>query len=197
MEIKTSEQNENQVEIQSPIHKEVIHITKDDLYKFNIYLAGLNKNLGMLVGGIFILAFGIYGLFKDGIEALWMNILLCLMGVLGILFALVFYKLLVKRKIRKLNLTDLEDVEVTLSEKGVLYKFADETLNEGKEFYPFVWTEISRAVVTNEYIYIHMIDRRTVILINVRDIKNQEFISYLKEKLLPLKRYFDKTKVGK
>ncbi|MFR7881988.1 MAG: hypothetical protein ACLU5J_11335 [Christensenellales bacterium] len=31
--------------------KEVIHITKDDLYRFNLYLASLNKNLGMVVGG--------------------------------------------------------------------------------------------------------------------------------------------------
>jgi len=37
-----------------------------------------------------------------------------------------------------------------------------------------------------------MIDRRTVILITVKDIQNEEFIVYLKDKLMPLKRYFDK-----
>ena len=46
MEInQIKEKDENKKEI-----KEVIHITKDDLYRFNLYLASLNKNLGMVVG---------------------------------------------------------------------------------------------------------------------------------------------------
>ena len=50
MEInQIKEKDENKKEI-----KEVIHITKDDLYRFNLYLASLNKNLGMVVGGIVI-----------------------------------------------------------------------------------------------------------------------------------------------
>lgn len=193
MEInQIKEKDENKKEI-----KEVIHITKDDLYRFNLYLASLNKNLGMVVGGIVILFFGIYGIFTDDLNVLWMNILLCVMGIIGLLFAFVFYKILVKHKIKKLDLQDLDDVEVTLNEDGILYKFRDEVLNEGKEFYPFAWKEISRAIVTNDYIYIHMIDRRTVILITVKDIQNEEFIVYLKDKLMPLKRYFVKDKVGK
>ncbi len=188
MEInQIKEKDENKKEI-----KEVIHITKDDLYRFNLYLASLNKNLGMVVGGIVILFFGIYGIFTDDLNVLWMNILLCVMGIIGLLFAFVFYKILVKHKIKKLDLQDLDDVEVTLNEDGILYKFRDEVLNEGKEFYPFAWKEISRAIVTNDYIYIHMIDRRTVILITVKYIQNEEFIVYLKDKLMPLKRYFDK-----
>ena len=146
----------------------------------------------MVVGGIVILFFGIYGIFTDDLNVLWMNILLCVMGIIGLLFAFVFYKILVKHKIKKLDLKDVDDVEVTLNEDGILYKFRDEVLNEGKEFYPFAWKEISRAIVTNDYIYIHMIDRRTVILITVKDIQNEEFIVYLKDKLMPLKRYFDK-----
>lgn len=193
MEInQIKEKDENKKEI-----KEVIHITKDDLYRFNLYLASLNKNLGMVVGGIVILFFGIYGIFTDDLNVLWMNILLCVMGIIGLLFAFVFYKILVKHKINKLDLQDLDDVEVTLNEDGILYKFRDEVLNEGKEFYPFAWKEISRAIVTNDYIYIHMIDRRTVILITVKYIQNEEFIVYLKDKLMPLKRYLIKDKVGK
>lgn len=184
-EIKEKDENKKEI-------KEIIHITKDDLYHFNLYLSSLNKNLGIVVGGIVILFFGIYGIFTDELSVLWMNILLCIMGIVGILFAFVFYKILVKHKIKKLDLKDLDDVEVTLNEDGILYKFHDEVLNEGKEFYPFAWKEVSRAVVTNDYIYIHMIDRRTVILITTKDIQNEEFIEYLKEKLIPLKRYFDK-----
>ena len=126
MEInQIKEKDENKKEI-----KEVIHITKDDLYRFNLYLASLNKNLGMVVGGIVILFFGIYGIFTDDLNVLWMNILLCVMGIIGLLFAFVFYKILVKHKIKKLDLQDLDDVEVTLNEDGILYKFRDEVLNE-------------------------------------------------------------------
>ena len=116
MEInQIKEKDENKKEI-----KEVIHITKDDLYRFNLYLASLNKNLGMVVGGIVILFFGIYGIFTDDLNVLWMNILLCVMGIIGLLFAFVFYKILVKHKIKKLDLQDLDDVEVTLNEDGIL-----------------------------------------------------------------------------
>ena len=54
-EIKEKDENKKEI-------KEIIHITKDDLYHFNLYLSSLNKNLGMVVGGIVILFFGIYGI---------------------------------------------------------------------------------------------------------------------------------------
>ena len=41
-EIKEKDENKKEI-------KEIIHITKDDLYHFNLYLSSLNKNLGMVV----------------------------------------------------------------------------------------------------------------------------------------------------
>lgn len=172
--------------------KQVINIKKDDLYNFNLYLASLNKNLGVLMGGTIIFIFGLYGIFNDGKEALFVNIFICILGLLSYLFVFVISKLIIKRKIKKLNLEDMPAVEVTLNDDGILYKFKDEVNNEGKEFYPFAWKEVSRAVVTNDYLYIHMIDRRTVLLIIMKDIDNNEFIDYIKDKLLPVKRYYDK-----
>lgn len=172
--------------------KQVINIKRDDLYNFNIYLASLNKNLGLLLGGTIILIFGIYGLFNDGSENIPINIVICILGLMSYLFVFVISKLIIKKKIMKLNLDDMPPVEVILSEDGILYKFKDEVNNEGKEFLPFKWNEISRAIVTKEYIYIHMIDHRTVLLITRRDLETDEFIEYMKNKLLPVKRFFEK-----
>lgn len=173
-------------------YKEIINIKKDDLYKFNLYLASLHKNLGVLLGGTIIFIFGLYGIFNDGNDALAVNIFICFLGLLSYLFVFVISKMIIKRRINKLDLTDMPPVEVTLSDEGVLYKFRDEIDNNGHNFYPFAWKEISRVVVTKDYLYMHMIDHRTVLLITLRDIDDNNFIEYIKEQLLPLKRYFDK-----
>lgn len=172
--------------------KQVVNIKRDDLYNFNLYLASLNKNFGLLLGGTIILIFGIYGLFNDGKENIPVNIVICLLGLMSYLFVFVISKIILKKKIMKLNLDDMPPVEVTLSDEGILYKFRDEVNNEGKVFNPFKWNEVSRVVLTNEYIYIHLIDHRTVLLVTTRDLESDEFIEYIKDKTLTNKRFFDK-----
>ena len=56
--------------------KEVLNIKRDDIYNFNIYLASLNKNLGMVFAGSIIVLLGIYGVIFDGQDALLLNILI-------------------------------------------------------------------------------------------------------------------------
>lgn len=176
--------------------KEILNIKKEDLYNFNIYLASLNKNLGTLVVATFVIVLGIYGICTESKEKILFNAFYCILGILGYLYVFVFMKLIIKNKINKLKLEDLPPVEITLNSNGILYKFYDEQENEGKEFYPFSFKEVSRAVITNDYIYIHMIDKRTVLLVPMKDLKSDSVIEYLKEKLSPEKRYFDKRKVN-
>ena len=175
---------------------EINNIKKDDLYKYNYYLASLNKNLGMLIASLFILGFGIYGIIADEKDAkhLVVNSLFIALGVLGILLVFVFSKLIIKKKVDKLKLEDLEPVEVTLSKEGILYKFVNEAQNEGQTIQPFTWNEVSRVVLKDEYIYIHMVDHVNVLLITRRDLTNPDFIKCLEDMLAPKKRFFDKTK---
>ena len=185
-------QNEQKKEV-----KEILYIKKQDLYNFNLYLASLNKNYGTLLVATFVIFLGVYGIITGPKEDLVMNILFCAFGVFGYVYVLLLMKFVIRNKINKLKIEDLEPVELTINEDGVLYKFADEKNNEGKEFYPFSWKEISRAVVVDDYIYLHMIDHRTVILITRKDLRNNDTIQYLQLKLEPMKRFFDKRKASK
>lgn len=185
-------QNEQKKEV-----KEILYIKKQDLYNFNLYLASLNKNYGTLLVATFVIFLGVYGIITGPKEDLVMNILFCAFGVFGYVYVLLLMKFVIRNKINKLKIEDLEPVELTINEDGVLYKFADEKNNEGKEFYPFSWKEISRAVIVDDYIYLHMIDHRTVILITRKDLRNNDTIQYLQLKLEPMKRFFDKRKASK
>lgn len=176
---------ENKIELieEKESYSEIVNIKKEDLYNFNMYLAGMHKNFGLLVGGTFIFGIGVWGLINDGPEALLVNIVICLLGLMSYFFVFVVSKLMVKRKIKALKLEDMPPVEITLSDEGVLYKFENEENNQGHTFYPFSWKEVLKCVMNKDYLFIHMIDRRTVLLVTLRDIKSKNFLDYLEKKL--------------
>lgn len=173
----------------------VQHLKREDLITFNMYLATLSKNIGTLILGTFCIFFGIYGLCTEGInQHLVYNILFIVLGVVSILFSLVFSKWIAKAKIMKKNLQDLEPIYVQLSEDGLLYCFQTELDDATKMVDAIPWSYITKAIVKKDYIYIHLVDKTVVLLIKKSDIQNDAFIPYLKEKLLPLKRYIESKK---
>ncbi len=172
--------------------REILYIKKEDMRKFNLYLASLNKNLGMVLAGSVIAILGIYGLFTSGKEDLFINILTIVLGVVGLLFPLFFNKLIFTTKINKMEFEDLEPVEVVVSKEGMLYRFVSE--KDSQEFLPYKWTEMLRAVEKDNYLYIHLSDRRSVIIITLDDLENPEFLEFIKRELIPLKRYLVRKK---
>ena len=87
---------------------------------------------------------------------------------------------------------DMPPIEVTANDEGILYKYIE---NENqKEYLPYRWNEVLRVVKTNDYIYIHLIDRRSIMLIPLRDLKNDKLLDFLKEKYIPLKKYIERNK---
>lgn len=172
--------------------KEVLNIKRDDIYNFNLYLASLNKNLGMVFAGSIIVLLGIYGVMFDGQDALLLNILIIVVGLIGIALPFVLNKYIIRRKIRKIDFEDLPPVEVTLNEEGILYRYINE--KDAKDLLPFAWSEILRAVEKDDYIYIHLMDKRSIMIITLKDVNEEAFKAYLKEKLDPQRRYFETKK---
>ncbi len=170
----------------------VVNITKEDLYKYNLYLAKGNKNIGMIIASSFILLCGIYGLIfeKHELRNILLNSLLLILGILGYLLVFVFEKLITKRRIKKLKLADLKPVNVTLSAEGILYCFLDE--KDDPRYKPFSYSDIYKVVLTDEYIYVHSKDRSGVLLIPTIDLKDDAFINYLKNALAPFNSLVDK-----
>lgn len=182
------EENQNKITM-------VQHLKREDLIIFNMYLATLSKNIGTLILGAFCIFFGIYGLCTEGVnEHLVYNILFIVLGVVSILFSLVFSKWIAKAKIMKKKLQDLEPIYVQLSEEGILYCFQTELEDSTKKVDAIPWSYITKAVVKKEYIYIHLVDKTVVLVIKKSDIQNDAFIPYIKEKLLPLKKYVETKK---
>lgn len=171
---------------------ETINIKKDDMRNLNLYLASLNKNLGMVLAGGVIFALGIYGLITGGEANLVLNILTVILGLIGIIHPLCFNKLIIKAKIKKIEFEDLEPVEVTVNDEGILYQFVSE--KETKDLKPCLWSQILRVVETNDYLYVHLADRRSVMIIILRDIVNPQFTQFIKDKMVKAKRYITKTK---
>ena len=170
--------------------KETIYVKKEDIYNFNLYLLGLSKNFGLLFVGVIFIILGIYGLIDQKDNELLYDILTIIVGILGVLFATVLNKLVLKRKIKKLSFDDMPPIDVIVDEKGILYKYVEE--DSDKEYLPYKWNEIHKIVKTNDYLFIHMIDRRTIILITIRDLQSDSLISELKTKFVPLKKFIEK-----
>lgn len=173
----------------------VQHLKKEDLIAFNMYLATLSKNIGTLILGTFCIFFGIYGFCTEGVKEHFVyNILFVVLGVVSILFSLVFSKWIAKARVMKKNLQDLAPIYVQLSEEGILYCFETEISDETKNVDAIPWSYITKVVVKKEYIYIHLADKTVVLLIKKSDIQDDAFIPYIKEKLFPLKRYIETKK---
>ena len=168
--------------------KETIYVKKEYLYYFNMYMLKQNKNLGLLIVGVFFTILGLYGVIFGKDEDIVYDLLTILVGVCGILFATIVSKFILKRKVKKSNFEDLPPIEVTANDNGILYKYIEENQ---KEYLPYRWREIYKVVKTNDYIYIHLIDKRSIMLITIRDLKNTELIDILKEKLSDKKKFIE------
>ena len=103
--------------------KEKIYIKENDLYNLNMYLITLSKNFGLLVVGVFFIGLGIYGLIDKKNDETLYDILTIVVGVLGILFATVVNKLLLKRKMKKVIYDDMPPIEITADDKDILFCF--------------------------------------------------------------------------
>ena len=170
--------------------KEKIYIKENDLYNLNMYLITLSKNFGLLVVGVFFIGLGIYGLIDKKNDETLYDILTIVVGVLGILFATVVNKLLLKRKMKKVIYDDMPPIEITADDKGILYKYIEG--ENQKEYLPYKWEEVLKVVKTKEYIFIHLNDRRSIMLITIRDLKSDALINLLKIKFEGKKKYIEK-----
>ena len=168
------------------------YIKTQDLKDFNYYLGTMRKSYGLLIGGILLIAFGGYGLISEPSENVKNNILLCVLGVVSLLFVFVFSKLILKERIKKLDLSDMPAVTIVVSEEGIIYKFENEENNEGHDIIPFAWHLVDRCVELKNHIYIHMVDYRTVLLVIKSDVENTRAYEYLKEKVQAVGKWLEK-----
>ena len=84
------------------------------------------------------------------------------------------------RKVKKLNLQKLEPIDVTINDEGILYELKSE---KDEKYEPYAWNLISKIVESDYYIYIHLIDKRTILLICKKDITDDTFVSFMKTKV--------------
>ncbi len=196
------ENNQNELQTQEKVivenineedtNKEQITITtyidETDLYHLNMYLISRNKNLSSIIFGI---VFIIWAICLHGKTDLVWNIVICILGILFILYALLFYKILMVRKVKKLNLQKLEPIDVTINDEGILYELKSE---KDEKYEPYAWNLISKIVESDYYIYIHLIDKRTILLICKKDITDDTFVSFMKTKISEKKYKVMKSK---
>ena len=168
------------------------YIKTQDLKDFNYYLGTGRKSFGLLIGGVLLVAFGGYGLITEPSENVKNNVLLCILGVVSLLFVFVFSKLILKERIKKLDLSDMPAVEIVVSDEGIVYKFEDEKNNEGHDIIPFAWNLVDKCVVKENHIYIHMVDYRTVLLVVKSDIENTKVYTYIKDKMQAASKWIEK-----
>lgn len=167
------------------------HIDETDLYHLNMYLISRNKNLSSIIFGIVFIIWAIWDICLHGETGLVWNIVICILGILFILYALLFYKILMVRKVKKLNLQKLEPIDVTINDEGILYELKSE---KDEKYEPYAWNLISKIVESDYYIYIHLIDKRTILLICKKDITDDTFVSFMKTKVSEKKYKVMKSK---
>lgn len=167
------------------------HIDETDLYHLNMYLISRNKNLSSIIFGIVFIIWAIWDICLHGKTGLVWNIVICILGILFILYALLFYKILMVRKVKKLNLQKLEPIDVTINDGGILYELKSE---KDEKYEPYAWNLISKIVESDYYIYIHLIDKRTILLICKKDITGDTFVSFMKTKVSEKKYKVMKSK---
>lgn len=199
------ENNQNELQTQEKViveninkedtNKEQITITtyidETDLYHLNMYLISRNKNLSSIIFGIVFIIWAIWDICLHGKTGLVWNIVICILGILFILYALLFYKILMVRKVKKLNLQKLEPIDVTINDEGILYELKSE---KDEKYEPYAWNLISKIVESDYYIYIHLIDKRTILLICKKDITDDTFVSFMKTKISEKKYKVMKSK---
>lgn len=161
------------------------YIDVPDLYSFNRYIISRNKNISSIIFGIIFFVYGILDIRIHKQENLVIDMIAMVFGVLFILYAFVFYKLMMMAKVKKMDLKKLDPIDVIVSDEGLLYELSTE---KDEKYIPYAWNLISKVRESNDYIYIHLIDKRTVLLIRKEDITDSTFIPFLKSKL-PMNKY--------
>lgn len=183
-EIQTQEKTEMENTNEKRDDKERItittHIDETDLYYLNMYIIDKNKNISSIIFGIVFIVWAIWDICLHGKQGLIGNIIICILGVLFVLYALFFYKMLMIKKVKKLDLQKLEPIEVTIDDEGILYELESE---KEEKYTPYAWNLVSKAVESDYYIYIHLIDKRTILFIRKKDITNDLFLPFLKGKI--------------
>lgn len=173
MQEKNTKEESNQIKITT-------YIDIPDLYSFNRYIISRNKNISSIIFGIVFLIYGIWDICIHKQENLVIDSIAMAFGVLFILYAFVFYKLMMMAKVKKLDLKKLDPIDVIVSDEGILYELSTE---KDEKYIPYAWNLISKVRESDDYIYIHLIDKRTILLIRKEDITNSSFIPFLKSKL--------------
>lgn len=167
------EENQNKVKI-------ITNIKKQDLYNFNMYIISRNKNISSIIFGAVFILWAIVDICLHKQQGLVGNIIIIVIGILFILYKFVFFKLMMMKKVNKLDLQDLEPIDVELTDEGILYQLEKEV---EENYNPYAWNLIAKVVESDYYLFIHLIDRRTILFIKKEDITNSEFILFLQEKV--------------
>lgn len=167
------EENQNKIKITT-------NIKKQDLYNFNMYIISRNKNISGVIFGVVFILWAIYDICLHKQQGLIGNIIIIIIGVMFILYKFVFFKQMMLKKVKKLDLQDLEPIDVELTEEGLLYQLEKETT---ENYVPYAWNLVAKIVESDYYLFVHLIDRRTILLIKKEDITNNEFISFIKGKV--------------
>lgn len=167
------------------------YIDVPDLYSFNRYIISRNKNISSIIFGIIFFVYGIWDICIHKQENLVIDIIAMAFGVLFILYTFVFYKLMMMAKVKKMNLKKLDPIDVIVSDEGLLYELSTE---KDEKYIPYAWNLISKVRESDNYIYIHLIDKRTILLIKKEDITDSTFIPFLKSKLSMNKYIIIKSK---
>ncbi len=161
------------------------YIDVPDLYSFNQYIISRNKNISSIIFGIVFFVYAIWDICIHKKENLVIDSIAMAFGVGFILYAFVFYKLMMMAKVKKLDLKKLDPIDVIVSDDGILYELSAE---KDEKYIPYAWNLVSKVRESENYIYIHLIDKRTILLIRKEDITDSAFILFLKSKL-PINKY--------
>lgn len=172
------EENQKKIKI-------ITNIKKQDLYNFNMYIISRNKNISSIIFGVVFILWAIVDICLHKQQGLIGNIIIIVIGILFILYKFVFFRLMMIKKVKRLDLQDLEPIEVELTDVGLLYQLEKET---EEKYTPYAWNLIAKVVESDLYLFVHLIDRRTILLVKKEDITNDMFVSFLQEKI-DSKRY--------
>lgn len=164
--------------------KALLHINKEDIYEYNLYVLKTQKHIGNIIPSLIFIILGIIGLITDEKtkKAIILNIVLILIGIVGYFLLKFIPILLLKQKLKKRITDDLPPVEIKLSDDGILYQYEKENQSSEKPISPFLWQEVSKVVITNHILYIHFTSR-IFLVVTMKDIDPDLFISYLKTKV--------------
>ncbi len=157
--------------------KIITNLDENDIYNLNIYVLNMTKNITSIIFGVVFIVWSIWDIIIYKQEKLLLNIIVCLIGFLFITYSLFLFKFLRRKKLNKITFSKMEPLEVILSKDGILYQYEKE--NE-QNYTPYSWNLINKVCETNKYIFIHLIDKKTILQIKKSDILDEKFTEYIK-----------------